>query len=328
MRRAPARLVLLGTGGTIAATAGHANELTDYRVTEDVDAMLAAVPGAQALGAIRCEQIFNIDSRQFTTAGVLRLARRIRALLRDPEIDGLVVTHGTDTLEETAFLLHLTIRHPKPVVLVGAMRPGSALSADGPLNLYNALLVARDPRSRDCGILVAMNDRILAARHATKGHTTRVDAFGAEGPGVLGWISDGAVRIVQRPILPPAAPFPLTGLRKLPRVDILYDHQDAGDHLYQAAIDAGVEGIVVAGLGNGSLSPAALRGCARARRRGIQCIRASRVPYGEVTVKASDDEDGILASRGLNPQQARTLLRLALARGLDTTAIGAALREL
>ncbi len=326
--RAPARLVLLGTGGTIAATAGHASQLTDYTVTEGIDAMLAAVPGAAALADIRCEQVFNVDSRQLTTARVLRLARRIDALLRDPGVDGVVVTHGTDTLEETAFFLHLTVRHLKPVVLVGAMRPGSALSADGPLNLYNALLVARDPLSRDCGVLVAMNDRILAARHVAKGHTTRVDAFGAAEPGALGWISDGAVRIAQRPVLPAAAPFSLAGLRGLPKVDILYDHQDAGDHLYQAAIEAGVAGIVVAGLGNGSLSPAALRGCARARRRGIQCVRASRVPWGEVTAKAADEQDGILASRGLNPQQARTLLRLALARGLDIAAIRAALRDL
>uniref|UniRef100_UPI003342169B asparaginase n=1 Tax=Castellaniella defragrans TaxID=75697 RepID=UPI003342169B len=325
--RAPARLVLLGTGGTIAATAARASQLTDYAVTEGIDAMLAAVPGAGALGDIRCEQIFNVDSRQLTAARVLRLARRIDVLLRDPAVDGVVVTHGTDTLEETAFFLHLTVRHPKPVVLVGAMRPGSALSADGPLNLYNALLVARDPRSRDCGILVAMNDRILAARHAAKGHTTRVDAFGAEGPGTLGWISDGVVRIAQRPILPAAAPFSLTGLRNLPKVDILYDHQDAGEHLYRAAIEAGVAGIVVAGLGNGSLSPAAMRGCARARRHGILCVRASRVPHGAVTAKASDARGHLLAAHGLNPQQARILLRLALVHGLNAAAIRTALQD-
>jgi len=327
MGRAPARLVLLGTGGTIASTAGRASQLTDYAVTEGIEAMLAAVPGAEALGAIRCEQVFNVDSRRFSTARVLRLARRIDTLLRDPAVDGVVVTHGTDTLEETAFFLHLTIRHPKPVVLVGAMRPGSALSADGPLNLYNALLVARDPLSRDCGILVVMNDSILAARHIAKGHTTRVDAFRAEGPGTLGGISDGTVRILQRPALLATAAFPLKGLRGLPAVDILYDHQDAGEHLYQAAIEAGAAGIVVAGLGNGSLSPAAIRGCARARRHGIQCVRASRVPHGEVTAKATDARDGILASHGLNPQQARTLLRLALATGLDTDAIRMALKD-
>lgn len=323
----PARLVLLGTGGTIAATAGDASQLTDYAVTEGIDTMLAAVPGARALADIRCEQLFNVDSRQLTTAKVLRLARRLDTLLHDPSVDGIVVTHGTDTLEETAFLLHLTIRHPKPVVLVGAMRPGTALSADGPLNLYNALRVARDPISRDCGILVAMNDRILAARHAGKQHTTRVDAFGVGGTGELGWISDGVVRILQRPVLPATAPFPLKGLRRLPAVDIVYDHQDAGEHLYRAAIEAGVAGIVVAGLGNGSLSQAALNGCRRARRRGIVCVRASRVPHGEVTAKSSDDDDGLLAAHGLNPLQARTLLRLALATGLDIPAIQKALQS-
>lgn len=325
--QSPARLVLLGTGGTIAATADDASQLTDYAVTEGIDAMLAAVPGAAALADIRCEQLFNVDSRQLTTTKVLQLARRLDTLLRDPDVDGIVVTHGTDTLEETAFFLHLTVRHPKPVVLVGAMRPGSAISADGPLNLYNALLVARDPLSWDCGILVAMNDRILTARHASKGHTTRVDAFGIDGLGELGWISNGVVRILQRPVLPATASFPLKGLRRLPLVDIVYDHQDAGDHLYQAAIEAGAAGIIVAGLGNGSLSPAALRGCARARRRGIVCVRASRVPRGAVTAQASDDQDGLLAAHGLNPLQARVLLRLALASGLDIPAIGAALKS-
>ncbi|HUH39919.1 MAG TPA: asparaginase, partial [Castellaniella sp.] len=315
------------TGGTIAATAGRASQLTDYTVTQGIAAMLTAVPGAAALADIRCQQLFNVDSRSLTSAQVLRLARHLQRLLQDPDVDGVVVTHGTDTLEETAFFLHLCLCSPKPVVLVGAMRPGSALSADGPLNLYNALLVARDPISRDCGVLVTMNDRILAARHLSKGHTTRVDAFGSDGPGVLGWISNGQVRIAQRPVLPETAVFSLAGLRRLPPVDILYDHQDAGDHLYQAAIDAGAAGIVVAALGNGSLSPAAIRGCIRARRRRIPCVRASRVAHGEVTEKASDELDGLLAAHALNPQQARILLRLALARGMDTSSIRNLLRR-
>lgn len=322
-----ARLVLLGTGGTIAATAAHASQLSDYSVTEPIDAMLAGLPGARELADIRCEQLFNVDSRLMSTARVLRLARRLDALLRDPGVDGVVVTHGTDTLEETAFFLHLTVRSAKPVVLVGAMRPASALSADGPLNLYNALRVAAHPASRDCGILVVMNDCILAARDVRKGHTTRVDAFDGTGAAMIGLLDDGSVSILQRPVLAEAPAFSLRRLRSLPRVDILYDHQDAGEHLYAASIQAGVAGIVVAGLGNGSLSQAATRGCARARRHGIVCVRASRVPEGRVGAKVSDARDGLLPSGGLNPAQARILLRLALAAGLDRPGIAGLLAQ-
>lgn len=318
-----ARVVLLGTGGTIAATAEQATTLTDYTVTEGIASMLDAVPGARALADIRCEQVCNVDSSELTLAMVLRLARRIETLALDPEVDGIVVTHGTDTLEETAFLLHLTVHTPKAIVLVGAMRPASALSADGPLNLYNALLLASHPDSRGRGILLMMNDQILAARYATKSHTTRVDAFNTNGPGALGWISHGAPHIVQGLTHTPLPAFALKGLGKLPRVDILYDHQDAGAHLYEASIAAGSSGIVIAGTGNGSLSHGAHKGSALARRKGLTCVRSSRVPYGEVGARETDATTGLICSYGLNPQQSRILLMLALTRGLDQAAIQA-----
>ncbi len=319
------RLVLIGTGGTIAATAGDARTLTGYRVTQGIEAMLAAIPGAADVADIRCEQPFNVDSRDLGTARVLRLARAVERHTRDADVDAVVVTHGTDSLEETAFFLHLTVRSPKPVVLVGAMRPASALSADGPLNLVNALLTAADPASRDRGVLVVMNDRIVAARHAAKRHTTRVDAFGADGEGVLGAVTDGRVRYALRPDLPDAAEFSLAGLRALPPVDIILDYQDAPPHPYAAAIRAGSRGIVVASMGNGSLSPAAARGCAQAIRRGLVCVRASRVLDGLVTDSGAG---GPLAAHALNPLQARIALRLALARGMDRAEIGDLLRRL
>lgn len=323
------RLLLIGTGGTIAATAADARRLTDYQVTEGIGAMLAAIPGAGELADIRCEQPFNTDSRALRTPQVLQLARRVAQAASDPSIDGIVITHGTDSLEETAFFLHLTVGGPTPVVLTGAMRPASAPSADGPLNLLNALLVARDPASRDRGVLVAMNDRILSARLTTKGHTTRVDAFGADGLGVLGSVCDGQVRYHLRPEPHAAAPrFGLAGLRALPAVDLIHDYQDAPLHPYQSAIRSGARGIVVAGMGNGSLSPAAGRGCAMAARRGLVCVRASRVPRGSVTAKASDAGARLLAAHELNPLQARIALRLALAHGLDRDAIDALLRTL
>ncbi len=320
------RLVLIGTGGTIAATAGDARTLTGYQVTQGIGAMLAAIPGAADVADIRCEQPFNVDSRDLGTAQVLRLARAVDRHTRDPGVDAVVVTHGTDSLEETAFFLHLTVRHPKPVVLVGAMRPASALSADGPLNLINALLTAADPASRDRGVLVVMNDRIVAARLAAKRHTTRVDAFGADGAGVLGTVTDGRVRYALRPDLPDtAAPFPWPACAPCPRWTSSWITRTRPPHPYAAAIRAGSRGIVVASMGNGSLSPAAARGCAQAIRRGLVCVRASRVPDGLVTDSGTG---GPLAAHALNPLQARIALRLALARGMDRAAIEDLLRRL
>ncbi|MFT0532747.1 asparaginase [Castellaniella hirudinis] len=329
------RLLLIGTGGTIAATASDAQRLTDYEVTQGIDAMLAAIPGATDIADIRCEQPLNVDSRALDTGQVLRLARRVRQAADQPDIDGIVITHGTDSLEETAFFLHLTQDTPKPIVLAGAMRPASAPSADGPLNLLNALRVADSPDSRHRGVLVAMNDRIVAGRWASKAHTTRVDAFGADGLGVLGEICDGAVRYYagqpgpQTPLpAGPQAVFPLDAADTLPATDIIHDYQDAPLHAYQAAIQAGVQGLVVAGMGNGSLSPAAEHGCALAVKAGLVCVRASRVPRGSVTPKASDDATGLLAAHQLNPLQARILLRLALAQGMGRSEIAGLLRRL
>jgi L-asparaginase len=193
------------------------------------------------------------------------------------------------------------------------------------LNLINALLTAVDPASRNRGVLVALNDRIVAGRLASKRHTTRVDAFGLGGGGVIGSVVDGRVRYDLRPDLPDTAVFSLAGLRALPPVDIIMDYQDAPLHPYTAALQAGSRGIVVAAMGNGSLSPAAERGCAQAIRRGLICVRASRVPDGPVTPR---DGKGPLAAGALNPVQTRIALRLALAHGMDRAEIDALLQRL
>lgn len=323
-----ARLALIGTGGTIASTAATAQDLTDYQVTQGIASMLAAVPGAGKLADIRCEQLCNTDSRAMRQAQVLRLARRVLQCARAGDIDGIVITHGTDTLEETAFALHLLVRTPLPVVLVGAMRPASALSADGPLNLYNALLVARDPASRDRGVLIAMDERIVAARWAHKLDTTQVAAFGGDNRGVIGSVRDGTVRYVARPEPSAAAAFDPTGLRRLPAVDIIIDYQDAPLHPYRSAIAAGTRGIIVAGVGNGNLTRAAERGCALARRHGLPCVRASRVPNGPVVAKPADEPTGLVAAQTLNPLQARIVLQLAIAGGWDTARIRQAMQEI
>lgn len=313
------RIVVLGTGGTIASTASDATTLSDYAVTQSVSALLGEDSGIERLMRVEYRQPLNVDSREITNSMLLALATEIESLLADPDIDGAVVTHGTDTLEETAYFLSLTLKLGKPVVIVGAMRPSSAISADGRLNLYNALVLAASPKARGLGVLVTLNDQFFAARFVSKFHTTRVDAFRAPDQGSLGAIRDGQVQVYQVPAgLHPETPaFSLAGLAQLPDVDIIYDHQSAGPHHYQASIDARAAGIVVAACGNGSLSPNAQAGLAQAVQAGIACVRSSRVPTGAVTHSRFDAANGLIASGGLNPQKARILLMLALTVAQD-----------
>ncbi|WP_211451408.1 type II asparaginase [Collimonas antrihumi] len=317
-RRLP-RIVLMGMGGTIASSADSATQLHDYKVTATIDAVLAAVPQVLGLADIRCEQICNVDSHEIDNAMLMVLARRAEAVLLDSEVDGLVITHGTDTLEETAYFLNLTLKTAKPVVLVGAMRPATALSADGPLNLYNAFRLAICPEASGKGVLVMLNDRIGAARYISKTCTTMTDAFRSSEQGNLGDVAGGVVHFFNTPtrLHTLATEFSLAEIGELPQVDILYDYQGAGTHLYQAAIDAGAKGIVLAATGNGSLSPAARSGAELARRKGVMFVRSSRVGQGIVTSSADDELLGLVAADSLNPQKARMLLMLALGRTRD-----------
>lgn len=317
-RRRP-RIVLLGMGGTIASSADSATRLHDYKVSATIEDVLAAVPQAQELADIRCEQVANVDSHEIDNATLLTLARRTETVLHEPDVDGVVLTHGTDTLEETAYFLNLTLKSAKPVVLVGAMRPATALSADGPLNLYNAFLVATCPDAGGKGVLVVLNDRIAAARYVSKVDTTATDAFRSSEQGSLGQIAGGVVHFFNSParLHTLATEFLLAEIDDLPRVDILYDHQGASSRLYRAAIDDGAKGIVLAATGNGSLSPAARSGAQLARQQGVMFVRSSRVGQGIVTASADDALLGLVAAGSLNPQKARMLLMLALGKTDD-----------
>ncbi len=325
-RAAPAALpgiALLGTGGTIAASAADATQVHDYRVSEPVEAILDAVPQVRALARLHCEQICNVDSHDIDNALLLKIARRVEAMLARPDIDGVVLTHGTDTLEETAYFLNLVLKSTKPVVLVGAMRPASALSADGPLNLLNAIRLAACAEAAGKGVLVMMNDRIGAARLVSKTHTTAVEAFGSAEHGHLGVIAGGKVNFFTAPSHGHtlATPFGLSALEALPVVDILYDHQGSRPDLYRAAIEAGARGLVLAATGNGGLSPAACAGAELARRHGVPLVRASRVAQGVVTPMAEDQRLGTIAANALNPPKARVLLMLALGLTRDVEQI-------
>ncbi len=316
-------IVVLATGGTIASTAPAPDDMAEYRVTETIDSLLAAVPGIDGLGPLHYEQLWNVESHEVGNTMLLALAERVNRWLADPSVGGLVITHGTDTLEETAFFLDLVVSGGKPVVMVGAMRPASALSADGPLNLYDALLLARQADAWHRGVLVMMNDHIHEARRVAKAHTTAVDAFVSSGAGCAGHVHDGRVRWYHSSpgIVRTRARFCAALTEGLPRVDVIYDHQNAGADFFAASIAAGARGIVVAGCGNGSLSPGTAQGAALAVEAGVPCVRSSRTGAGVVSARGDDPRKGFIPAGDLNPQKARILLMLALRENPDPVKI-------
>jgi L-asparaginase len=309
-------VVILATGGTIAGAAatGTQSAYTSGAVT--IDAMLAAVPGIKDLANIRGEQISNVGSQDMTFAIMLTLAKRSNALLADPSVSGIVITHGTDTMEETAFFLNLVVKSDKPVVVVGSMRPSTAVSADGPLNLYDAVAVAADPSARGRGVLVVMNDWIHGAHSLTKTSTTAIQTFMSPIRGIVGVSAYGKNDFYNSPSWKhtSASEFDVSDVTSLPRVDILFACADMSADLIDASVAKGAKGIVIAGVGNGNMNRASVEAAARAAKSGLVVVRSSRVVTGTVgrNVEVNDDEMGFVASDELNPQKARILLTLAL----------------
>ena len=308
-------VVVVATGGTIAgAGASSTNSATYTAAKVPVDALLNAVPQIQNLANVTGIQALQVASESITDKELLSLARQINDLLKKPDVNGVVITHGTDTMEETAYFLNLVVKSTKTVVMVGAMRPTSAMSADGPLNLLNAVTVAAAPQSKGMGVLIVLNDRIGAARYMVKTHTFGTDAFSGQEYGVVGSVVDGKVDFHMAPlrIHTSHSDFDVSGLDTLPAVDIIYGFQGAGLHLFEAAISAGVQGIVFAATGNGTLSEVAKKAAVMAQARGIAFVRSTRVVEGAVSIKSNDVEFNTVASNSLNPQKARVLLTLAL----------------
>lgn len=309
-------IVILATGGTIAGAAatGTQSGYTSGAVT--IDAMVAAVPGIKDLANIKGEQVSNVGSQDMSFDIMLKVAKRINELLPTSDVDGIVITHGTDTMEETAFFLNLVVKSDKPVVMVGSMRPSTAVSADGPLNLYNGVGVAIDPKAKGRGVLVVMNDWIQAAHSLTKTSTTSVQTFMSPLRGVVGTSAYGKNDFYNTPVWKhtSGSEFDVSSVSKLPRVDIVFACADMPPDLIDASVANGAKGIVIAGVGNGNMNKAALDAAANAVKKGVVVVRSSRVPTGNVgrNVEVNDDELGFIASDELNPQKARILLALAL----------------
>lgn len=309
-------VVILATGGTIAGAAASGTQAAYTSGAVTIDAMIAAVPGIQDMASIKGEQISNVGSQDMSFEIMLKLAKRINELMSKSDVDGIVITHGTDTMEETAFFLNLVVKGDKPVVMVGSMRPSTAVSADGPLNLYNAIGVAIDPNAKGRGVLVVMNDWIHAAHSLTKTSTTAIQTFMSPLRGVVGVANYGKNDFYNTPQWKhtSGSEFDVNGVDKLPRVDIVFACADMPADLITSSVTNGAKGIVIAGVGNGNMNKASLEAAANAAKKGVVIVRSTRVPTGSVgrNVEVNDDELGFIASDELNPQKARLLLSLAL----------------
>jgi len=309
-------VVILATGGTIAGAARSATDAAYSSGQVGVQILLEAVPELGSIARVTGEQVANVGSQNMSDDVWLKLADRINALLKTNDVDGIVVTHGTDTMEETAYFLNLVMRSGKPVVMTGSMRPSTAMSADGPLNIYNAVAVAAHPAAGGRGVLVVVNDDIHGARAVTKTNTTDVQTFVSPTFGLIGTVAYGKAQFYRTPFArhTKESHFSVEGLESLPRVDIVAVHEGAAGDLVDAAVDLGAKGIVTAGVGNGNVPDGVLDALSRARKRGVLVVRATRVPTGFVDRNIEIDDDALefVASYDLSPQKARILLRLAL----------------
>jgi L-asparaginase len=309
-------VVVLATGGTIAGAASSDVQAGYTSGQVGVDQLLAAVPQTKKLAVLRGEQVANIGSQDMNDEVWLKLARRVNELVAMPDVDGIVISHGTDTIEETAYFLNLVVKSKKPVVMTASMRPSTALSADGPLNFYNAVAVAANKDAAGRGVLVVINDWIHGASSLTKTSTTAVQTFLSPLRGLIGTVAYGDAEFYREPVgrNTVESEFSLDGVTALPRVDIVMAHENMDGAMIDGAAAAGAKGIVIAGVGNGNMTEAGLKALAAQAKRGIVCVRSTRVATGRVgrNVEVDDDKLGLIASDDLNPQKSRVLLRLAL----------------
>lgn len=313
------RIKVFTTGGTIQSKGSHRLKLSDYsdgKVTPEE--LLADVPELQSIAQIEVVEISNKGSGSIGTAEHLALAKQLTAELARPDIAGAVVTHGTTALEETAYFLQLTVKSDKPVVVVGSMRPFTAISRDGPLNLYNAVRTAIAPEAKGKGVLVVLNDTIHSARFVTKNHTYHVETFVDREIGPLGYTDSDRVVFYRSPLTRHTAKteFDVDKLDSLPQVDIVYGYQEASPGSIDGLIAAGVQGIVL-----NSTASSFREAVERARAKEIVIVASDRKGAGRMTLSEKGPREGGIMADNLNAQKARILLRLALTQTRDPAQI-------
>lgn len=308
------KVIIIGTGGTIAGRSGAAEDLTGYHAGElSVESLLSSVPGLMHYGPFECEQFSNIDSSDITVEHWVRLAATVQRYVDDDTVAGIVITHGTDSMEETAYFLHLTVDTDKPVVLTGSMRPATAISADGPLNLLMAVQTVRAEASRGKGIIVALNGYLDCAREVTKLHTTDVATFGNDYFGHMGLVQDGIPFYYYEPLRRHTkhSEFARLGEQTLPQVEILYLYGGIKENFVAAALSQRLDGLVVAGLGHGII-PQRIQ--SQLSSLTIPIVRASKTGHGMVSPMKNDSLHGMVAADTLTPVKARILLMLGLTK--------------
>lgn len=313
---------ILATGGTIAGSGATSTTTVGYTAAVvGVQKLIDAVPEIKNVANVSGEQVVQIASENMTNEIWLKLAKRVNELLASDDVDGIVITHGTDTIEETAYFLDLVVKSDKPVVIVGSMRPPTALSADGPINLYNAVVLAGSKEAIGKGVLVCLNDTINAAREVTKTSTFMVDTFRSPDFGCLGFVQKGKAIFYREPTRKHTTQtvFDISQLTQLPRVDIVYGYANDTRVGLDAFVKAGAKGIVNAGTGNGSLYNEVKQGLIDAQKQGIVVVRSARAGSGIIARngEANDYQLHFVASDTLNPQKSRVLLMLALTKTND-----------
>ena len=304
------KLVILGTGGTIAGKAAHAADNIGYTAAQvGIDQLLAAIPGLAGSGLIVSEQVSQIDSKDMSFDVWAQLAARVRHFLADDDVQGIVITHGTDTLEETAYFLQSACQPTKPVVLTCAMRPATALAPDGPQNVMDAVAVARHPGA--CGVVAVCAGTIHSALDVQKVHPYKLDAFSSGDAGPVGYVEEGKLRLLRNWPIPHAgiASIAIENIAIWPRVEIVMSYAGASALMVQALVDQGVRGLVVAGTGNGTIHGDLQAGLLNAQAAGVRVVRSTRCPDGRVLPLPGNT---IADSQGLSPVKARIALMLDL----------------
>lgn len=315
-------ILIIGTGGTIAGTSSSNTDTLGYTsAVLTIDSLINEIPALATIANVTGEQIAQVDSCDMTHDIWLTLAKRINELLALDNIDGIVVTHGTDTLEETAYFLNLVVKSEKPVVIVGAMRPATAISTDGPMNLYNGVILAASQQAIGHGVLVCLNDTINDSRDVTKTNTALQDTFKSPELGYLGYIQGQTPFFYRFPARKHTknTEFDITALKELPRVEIVYAYVNSNPMMIDFAPAAGIKGLIYAGLGNGNMSQIMEKSLISCAQQDVMVVRSSRVGSGIVTRNGAvnDDACNFIVADSLNPQKARVLLMLALTKTND-----------
>lgn len=317
------KIHLLAVGGTIASISPDPLSCTNYRTVLNGEAVLAVLGRDKLAGIaeVTAEDILRMDSASLTPAHWLTLAKRVSEVLE--ECDGVVITHGTDTMEETAYFLNLCVNSSKPVILTGSMRPASAVSSDAALNIYNAISGAASGELDNCGVLISMNGLFIAARDARKIHPTRPDAFTPVEMGSIAQITDGTIELYYRPVRKHTAEsaFDCRMIETLPEVRILYAYAGAPADWFDHCIEKNCAGIVIAGVGNGNLS-SSWKDQVKKYAPQLAIVRCTRA-NGSVNRNGSQEDDalGTVCGGNLSAQKARILLMFALAKGLSSAEI-------